>query len=198
MKRRSGGLIVAVLVFKTVTTTTQLWKEATLCELKCSAETEAVFWAEVWRRVGRTYKSYKLPKTLPVTTLVLFGHVMLLLTFLSFLRLPSPRRLVHSHRCQFCLHKRCSEISQLAASETFTQWRRMRRIGAWSHTERTAWMRLMEAYGRKSFWVGPLPKIYFKSCHSPWVLQILSLSLGAWFTPATTGNVHLFMDRKLV
>lgn len=58
-------------------------------ELKALAQGQTLFF-QVWRRVGRTdrmtdtcpritevfFYSYELPKTLPATMLLLFGHVM--------------------------------------------------------------------------------------------------------------------------
>ena len=112
--------------------------------------TDAVFWAEMWQRVGRTgggFSSYKLQKTVTVTTLLLFGHVTLLCGKFLFIELSEGP--VHLSECMtdtwlICSHwfgspimqlvilpqevdEHRSEISPLAASETFTQ-RRMRRI----------------------------------------------------------------------
>ena len=73
-----------------VITNTQWVKVFRACDSHC-------FRAEMWRRVGRTdwgtdasprisvvfFSSYKLPKTVTVTTLILFGHVKLLCGNLS-------------------------------------------------------------------------------------------------------------------
>ena len=79
-----GGLPVAVIFFKTVTITTQKWKEATLGELDRRTDTSPFI-------IVVFFSSHKLPKTLTVTTLLLFGHVTLLcVTFLFILLSEGP------------------------------------------------------------------------------------------------------------
>ena len=78
LKSRSGGLTIAVIYFPS----------QTLSELKFFASDRRCFSAEMWGGVGRTeasprisavlFSSYKLPKTVTVTTLLLFGQVTLL------------------------------------------------------------------------------------------------------------------------
>ena len=102
------------------------------------------------------FSSYKLPKTVPVTTLPLFGHVTLLCGKCIYFKLSEgpvqlsdctigtpplratslsihtdPVRQQYGTDTTSKADQHLSEISPLTASETFTQ-RRMRRIGAGS------------------------------------------------------------------
>ena len=139
--------------------------------------TDAVFQAEMWQIVGRTggrtgasplisavfFSSYKLPKTVTVNTLLLFGPVMLLCGKFLFIKLsyqsvrpthprsapPAyPFTLVRFTNNTALLlpqeaDQRRREVSPLAVSETFTQ-RRRRRIGGSQdpHMQTAVWMEL--------------------------------------------------------
>ena len=95
--------------------------------------TDTVFREEMWWRLGRTggrtdpspcitavfFSSYKVPKTVTVTTLLLFGHVTLLYGIFIFILLSEGPR-AHTLRCRLIIHT--SLVRQCCASDTTGGW----------------------------------------------------------------------------